>query len=154
MIVADKFNDFDLLEKKLLELKVSEVVTPTQNGYELLERYASKYPNVSIKFVQLHGRTLMNTYESINHSDTVVIITNGDGYRTPHAIANAVNENKQLIQVAYESSALSLTAENNYLKIGLTGALQKGNSFNGIYLKKEEVERLIQNLTEALSILE
>ena len=55
LIVTSEFDDYKLLEMKLDELKVKEVIAGTSNSYKMLQQYIEKRPNV--KITQADGNT-------------------------------------------------------------------------------------------------
>ena len=55
LIVTSEFDDYKLLEMKLDELKVKEVIAGTSNSYKMLQQYIEKRPNV--KIIQADGNT-------------------------------------------------------------------------------------------------
>ena len=55
LIVTSEFDDYKLLEMKLDELKVKEIIAGTSNSYKMLQQYIEKRPNV--KITQADGNT-------------------------------------------------------------------------------------------------
>ncbi len=148
LVVTDKFKDYKLLEVKLDELKVKEVISGTSNGYVMLEEYIKTRPNVKISLAKGENRPIIRAYNAINEADNVVIFANGDGIRTEHSIANALNENKRLKIYPYKSKAFNIEQQNEYIKISMCGNLQKASKIESVCLSKKEVEKLIDRLTE------
>ena|SRR5574344_210135 len=148
LIVTSEFDDYKLLEMKLDELKVKEVIAGTSNSYKMLQQYIEKRPNV--KITQADGNTshVSIAYNAINETNNVVIFANGDGKRTELSIANALKENKNLNIYSYKSKAFKIEQQDQYLKISLSGNLQKATNIDSINLNKEQVEKLISRLTE------
>lgn len=148
LVVTDKFKDYKLLEVKLDELKVKEVISGTSNSYVMLEEYIKTRPNVKISLAKGENRPIIRAYNAINEADNVVIFANGDGIRTEHSIANALNENKKLKIYPYKSKAFDIEQQNEYIKISMCGNLQKASKIESVCLNKTEVEKLIDRLTE------
>lgn len=148
LIVASEFKDYRLLEMKLDELKVSEVISGTSNGYEMLQEYIKTRPNVKITLARGQTSHVSIAYNAINEVDTVVIFANGDGKRTERSISNAINENKKLKIYSYKSNAFNIEQQNEYVNISMCGNLQKVSKIESICLNKEEVEELINKLTK------
>lgn len=148
LIVASEFKDYKLLEMKLDELKVSEVISGTSNGYEMLEEYVKTRSNVKISLANGSTSHVSIAYNAINEAENVVIFANGDGKRTELAIANALNEKKNLKIYSYKSNAFNIKQQNEYLNISMCGNLQKASKIESICLNKEEVEELINKLTK------
>ncbi|MGJ0298981.1 DUF262 domain-containing protein [Aliarcobacter cryaerophilus] len=148
LIVASEFKDYRLLEMKLDELKVSEVISGTSNGYEMLQEYIKTRPNVKITLAKGQTSHVSIAYNAINEVDTVVIFANGDGKRTERSISNAINENKKLKIYSYKSNAFNIEQQNEYVNISMCGNLQKVSKIESICLNKEEVEELINKLTK------
>ncbi len=148
LIVTSEFDDYKLLEMKLDELKVKEVIAGISNSYKMLQQYIEKRPNV--KITQADGNTshVSIAYNAINETNNVVIFANGDGKRTELSIANALKENKNLNIYSYKSKAFKIEQQDQYLKISLSGNLQKATNIDSINLNKEQVEKLISRLTE------
>lgn len=148
LIVASEFKDYRLLEIKLDELKISEVISGTSNGYEMLQEYIKTRPNVKITLAKGQTSHVSIAYNAINESDNVVIFANGNGKRTESSIVNALNENKNLKIYSYKSNAFNIEQQNEYLNISMCGNLQKASKIESICLNKEEVEELINKLTK------
>lgn len=148
LIVTDKFKDYSLLEAKLDELKVSEAISGTTNGFEMLQKYTETRPNVKISLANNGSRAVIRAYNAINDTSNVVIFANGDGQRTEYSIANALNENKNLKIYSYKSKAFDIKKDGDYVKIALSGNLQKATKIEGIFLNKDEVFKLIEALSE------
>ena len=148
LIVASEFKDYRLLEMKLDELKISEVISGTSNGYEMLQEYIKTRQNVKITLAKGQTSDVSIAYNAINESDNVVIFANGDGKRTELSIANTLNENKNLNIYSYKSKAFRIEQQDEYLKISFSGNLQKATNIDSINLNKEQVEKLISRLTE------
>jgi hypothetical protein len=134
------------LEIKLDELKVSEVISGTSHGFEMLEKYIQTRPNVKITLAQAGPRAVMRAYYAINEADNVVIFANGDGNRTEHAIANTLNEKKNLKIYSYKSKVFDIQQEGYYAKISMNGNIQKSTAVEGIYLDKQQIDYLIERL--------
>ncbi|RXI32059.1 hypothetical protein, partial [Arcobacter defluvii] len=62
LVVTDKFKDYKLLEMKLDELKVKEVISGTSNGYVMLEEYIKTRPNVKISLAKGENRPIIRAY--------------------------------------------------------------------------------------------
>lgn len=148
LIVTDKFTDYHLLETKLDELKVHEVISGTTNGYTMLERYCVSRPHVKISLAQAGQRAVMRAYYAINQVDNVVIFANGDGHRTELAIANALNENKNLKIYSYKAKAFDITSEGPYARLTMNGNLKKASRIDAIYLNEEQIDKMIERLNE------
>ena len=52
LIVTSEFDDYKLLEMKLDELKVKEVIAGTSNSYNLVQEYVKTRPNVKISLAK------------------------------------------------------------------------------------------------------
>lgn len=148
LIVTDKFKDYKLLEIKLDELRVREIISGTSNGFEMLQEYVKTRPNVKITLANGSNAHVSRAYNAINEADNIVIFANGDGKRTELSIANALNENKKLKIYSYKSKAFNIERQEGYLKISLCGNLQKASKIDSINLNKKQIEMLISRLTE------
>ena len=148
LIVASEFKDYRLLEMKLDELKVKEVISGTSNGYEMLEEYVKTRPNIKINLANGSCSHVSTAYNAINEAENVVIFANGDGKRTELAIANALKEKKNLKIYSYKSKALNIEKQDEYIKISMLGNLQKTTNSEGLFLDKNEVQSLIGTLTK------
>lgn len=148
LIVTTKFDDYKLLEMKLDELKVKEVIAGTSNSYNLIQEYVKTRPNVKIALAKGNTSHVSIAYNAINESDNVVIFANGEGARTELSIANAINEKKNLKIYSYKQKAFNIEQKDDYLKISFSGNLQKDSKIDSINLNKEQVEKLINRLTE------
>ncbi len=146
MIITDKFDDFNLLETKLDELKVSEVISGTSHGFEMLEKYIQTRPNVKISLAQAGPRAVMRAYNAINEANNVVIFANGDGHRTELAIANALNEKKNLKIYSYKQKVFDIQQEGRYARISMSGNIKRSTAMEGIFLDKQQIEYLIERL--------
>ena len=147
LIVTSEFDDYKLLEMKLDELKVKEVIAGTSNSYKMLQQYIEKRPN--IKITQADGNT---SHVSIAYMLLMKLKMLSslqiDGKRTELSIANTLNENKNLNIYSYKSKAFRIEQQDEYLKISFSGNLQKATNIDSINLNKEQVEKLINRLTE------
>ena len=123
LIVTTQFDDYKLLEKKLDELKVKEIIAGTSNSYNLVQEYVKTRPNVKISLAK--GQT---SHVSIAY--------------------NAINEKKNLKIYSYKQKAFNIEQKDDYLKISFSGNLQKDSKIDSINLNKEQVEKLINRLTE------
>ena len=148
LIVTSEFDDYKLLEMKLDELKVKEVIAGTSNSYNLVQEYVKTRPNVKISLAKGQTSHVSIAYNAINESDNVVIFANGEGARTELSIANAINEKKNLKIYSYKQKAFNIEQKDDYLKISFSGNLQKDSKIDSINLNKEQVEKLINRLTE------
>lgn len=148
LVVTDKFKDYKLLEMKLDELRVNEVISGTSNGYAMLEEYIKTRPNVKISLANGAKHHVSKAYNAINEVDNVVIVANGDGKRTELSIANAINESKKLKIYSYKSKAFNIEQQNEYVNISMCGNLQKASKIESVCLNKEELEKFIDRLTE------
>ena len=148
LIVTTEFKDYILLESKLDAMNITEVVSGTTNGFEMLTRYIETRPNIQITLAKSGRSGVMRSYNAINESDNVVIFANGNGKRTELSIANAINENKNLTIYSYKSEAFDIKTNGKYAQIKLNGNLQRSTKIDAICLNKEEVENLINTLTE------
>ena len=148
LIVTTQFDDYKLLEKKLDELKVKEIIAGTSNSYNLVQEYVKTRPNVKISLAKGQTSHVSIAYNAINESDTVVIFANGDGKRTELSIASALNKNKELKIYSYKSNAFNIKQQNEYLNISMCGNLQKASKIESVCLSKKEVEKLIDRLSK------
>lgn len=148
LIVTDKFTDYHLLETKLDELKVHEVISGTTKGYTMLERYCESRPHVKTTLAESGHRSAMRAYNAINLADDVVIFANGDGHRTEHAIANAINENKKLKIYSYKAKAFDVTREGEYARLRMSGNLKRASKIDAVYLNEEQIDKMIAKLNE------
>ena len=123
LIVTTQFDDYKLLEMKLDELKVKEIIAGTSNSYNLVQEYVKTRPNVKISLAK--GQT---SHVSIAY--------------------NAINEKKNLKIYSYKQKAFNIEQKDDYLKISFSGNLQKDSKIDSINLNKEQVEKLINRLTE------
>ena len=155
LITADKFDDYDLLALKLDELGVREVVAGTTNVYAMLEKYIQSRPNIKITLAQ-KGRTgVIRAYNAMKETNNVVIFANGTGNgtkksRTELSIAYAVNNGKNLKIYPYSSEAFDVSSDGKYVKIGFKRNVQKNSIVEGVYLDRDEVQRLIDELEKLL----
>lgn len=146
LIVTNKFEDYHLLELKLDELHVNEIISGTTNGYGMLEEYIKTRPHVKVTLAKTGHQPVMRAYNAINEADNVIIFANGDGNRTEKAIANAINEKKNLKIYSYKSKAFDIKQEGAYVKIFLSGNLQRATNVEGIFLNQSELKDLLNRL--------
>jgi len=153
LIVTTKFTDYTLLEKKLNELNVTEVVSGTSNGYEMLKKYEITNPNVNISLAKGGRNGMVRANNAMKNSENVVVFANGDGIRTERSIVNAIKDNKNLTIFSYKTKALNITTDNQYINIKLEGNLKEASQHEGLFLNKEETQNLINNLKNSLKDL-
>jgi len=153
LIVTTKFTDYTLLEKKLNELNVTEVVSGTSNGYEMLKKYEITNPNVNISLAKGGRNGMVRANNAMKNSENVVVFANGDGIRTERSIVNAIKDNKNLTIFSYKTKALNITTDNQYINIKLEGNLKEASQHEGLFLNKEEAQNLISKLQNSLKDL-
>ena len=155
LITADKFKDYDLLALKLDELGVTEVISGTNNGYIMLEKYKESRPHIKIELAKKGRAAVMRAYNAIRETNNVMIFANGTGNgtkksRTEHSITNALNSGKNLKIYPYSTEALDICNDGEHIKIGFKGNVQKNSIVEGVYLDKDEVQDLINKLEKTL----
>jgi len=153
LIIASDFSDYELLEKKLNKLKVTEVISGTTSGYKMLEKYIENKPDITISIAKKGENGYRRAVNSINESDNVIIFANGNGNRSERSINYAINKNKNLKVYSYKSKAFDITTDKKYINISLEGNLKKTSQHEGLFLNKEETQNLINNLKNSLKDL-
>lgn len=97
LIIADKFEDYDLLKKQLDTLNVSDVVAGTTKAFELLKQYVLNKPQVNISIAEKKvKKPLQRAYNAIDSADNVLIYTHANGIKTKKANEYAIKTNKTI----------------------------------------------------------
>lgn len=152
LITADKFDDYELLKMKLDELQVAEIICGNSVGYELAMIYQSE--NNSVIVTKAEGKMAHRAYNAIKQVEDVAVFSNGTGHlnlsRTNLAIRNALKNNKNLYIYPYKSDAFDITKEDEYIKLDFKKSVKQAFNTQGVFLKKVEVQKLIDQLQKAI----
>ncbi|MDO9305423.1 MAG: hypothetical protein Q7T77_08820 [Sulfuricurvum sp.] len=96
LVVFDTFEDYDLLARRLDKLNVSEVISGTSNGFEMLQEYVMTRSDVKISIAQKGTKKTQRVYNAIDAADYILIYTHKKGIKTKRSIEYAKKNNKKL----------------------------------------------------------
>jgi len=98
IIVPDDFVDLDFLTSILDQINCEEIISGTSNGYKLLEKYlVSTHRKITISKAQQGKTPPQRTYNAIDATDQVIVLTHDKGIKTKKAIEYAQKQQKILM---------------------------------------------------------
>lgn len=156
LIVPNTFDNLDLLVDKIKKLNPTEIISGSSHGIELLSRAEQKFGLV-INFKKALGEKTKSAYNAMEEADEILFFHNGEEgkskSRSSAALNKAITEYKSKKRYVFSDKAKALeisVSDLEYACIDLNNQLLKSSGVNGVYLNREELEKLIDSLQNVL----
>lgn len=158
LILPDAFDNLDLMIDKINNIKPMEIISGSSHGFKLLNQARQTF-RLTIDFKEALGEKADSAYNAIEEADEILIFHNGSGSirttRSSAALNRAMKTNKKRYVFSYSADALEISvSESGYVCINPQNKLLKDSGVNGVYLKRNELSKLIDSLQKTLQKLE